>query len=334
MTLSRSLPTVLLGAALSLGLALGVTACGSDDSPGDPGPTAAAAADTSAGTSADTASWPVTVDHVRGSSTIEEKPERIVVMHEAGIDPVLSLGLEPVAMFEIQGGDDSMPWLEGKIGWPEDAALTADRTADPEAVASYDPDLIIVGDVYADDATWGELEKIAPTLVYDWPADGPAWRPILDGVAKATGLEDRAAEVTQRYNDRIAEIRGEFPGIDKLTYNSAMLNQGQLVYSTNSVFEDLGMVQTDRQKAAGARGTISLERLDELDGDVLVIYDPAGEKKKLEDNAQFKELTSVKNGAMIWQDMALGYAVTTAAGPMSLDWAVERITPELTAAVK
>jgi iron complex transport system substrate-binding protein len=31
--------------------------------------------------------------------------------------------------------------------------------------------------------------------------------------------------------------------------------------------------------------------------------------------------------------MALGYAVTTAAGPMSLDWAVEQITPELTAAV-
>lgn len=113
-----------------------------------------------------------------------------------------------------------------------------------------------------------------------------------------------------------------------------MLNQGQLVYSTNSMFEDLGMVQTDAQKAAGARGTVSLERLDELDGDVLVIYDPASEKKQLEDNAQFAALPSVKNISLIWQDMALGYAVTTVSGPMSLDWAVEHITPELTAAVK
>ncbi|MHC0071872.1 ABC transporter substrate-binding protein [Corynebacterium variabile] len=224
--------------------------------------------------------------------------------------------------------------MEGKIDWPDDAALTAGRTANPEAIASYDPDLIVLGGVYTDDAKWAELEKIAPSLVYDWPTDGPAWQPILDGVAEATGLQDKAAEVKEKYNDRIAEIQEEFPGIDGLTYKSAMLNQGQLVYSTNSMFEDLGMVQTDAQKAAGARGTVSLERLDELDGDVLVIYDPASEKKQLEDNAQFAALPSVKNGSLIWQDMALGYAVTTASGPMSLDWAVEHITPELTAAVK
>jgi iron complex transport system substrate-binding protein len=321
--LSRTLPAALLGALL----ALGVTACSSDDADDN-------ATDTTGATTSESASWPVTVEHTLGSSTIDEKPERIVVLHEAGIDPVLSLGLEPVAMFEIQGGDGSMPWLEGKIDWSEDAALTADRTANPEAIASYDPDLVIVGDVYTDDATWSELEKIAPTLVYDWPADGPAWQPILDGVAEATGLEDKAAAVKEKYNDRIAEIRDKFPGIDELTYNSAMLNQGQLVYSTNSMFEDLGMVQNEKQQAAGARGTVSLERLDELDGDVLVIYDPAGEKSQLENNPRFAALPSVKNGALIWQDMALGYAVTTASGPMSLDWAVEQITPELTAAVE
>lgn len=323
MKLSRTLPAALLGAVLALGMA----ACSSDDSDDN-------ATDATGTTAAESASWPVTVDHTLGSSTIEEKPERIVVLHEAGIDPVLSLGLEPVAMFEIQGGEENMPWLEGKIDWPEDAALTADRTANPEAIASYDPDLVIVGDVYVDDAKYRELEKIAPTLVYDWPADGPAWQPILDGVAEATGLQDKATEVKEKYDDRIAEIRDEFPGIDKLTYNSAMFNQGQLVYSTNSMFEDLGMVQAETQQAAGARGTVSLERLDELDGDVLVIYDPAGEKSQLDGNAQFQNLESVKNGSLIWQNMALGYAVTTASGPMSLDWAVEQITPELTAAVQ
>ncbi|AEK36124.1 ABC transporter substrate-binding protein [Corynebacterium variabile] len=327
------LPRLIPAALVSAVLAFSVAACGSDDS-SDTADTTGTAASESGTAASESASWPVTVEHALGSTTVDEKPERIVVMHEAGIDPVLSLGLEPVAMFEIQGGDDNMPWLKDRIDWPEDAALTADRTADPEAIASYDPDLIIVGDVYVDDAKYQELGKIAPTLVYGWPADGPAWQPILDGVATATGLEDKAAEVKQRYNDRIAAIQAQFPGIDKLTYNSAIMNQGQLMYTTNSVFEDLGMVQTDAQKAAGARGTISLERLDELDGDVLVIYDPSGDKKILEDNAQFAALPSVKNGSLIWQDMALGYAVTTASGPLSLDWAVEHITPELTAAVK
>jgi iron complex transport system substrate-binding protein len=325
--LSRTLPAALLSGILALG---GLTACGSDDSSDSAGTSAASASDGAS----DSASWPVTVDHVRGSSTIKEKPERIVVLHEAAVDPVLSLGLEPVAMFQIQGGDDSMPWLKGKIDFPEDAALTADRAANPEAVAKYDPDLIIVGDVYADDAKWHELENIAPTLVYDWPTDGPAWRPILDGVAKATGREDKAAEVKKDYDNRVGEIQKEFPGIDGMTYNSAMLNKGQLVYSTNSLFEDLGMVQAERQRKAGARGTVSMERLDELDGDLLVIYDPSDEKQKLTDNPQFQGLKSVKDGALVWQDMALGYAVTTASGPMSLDWAVDHIRPQLEAATK
>ena len=98
MKLSRTLPAALPGAVL----ALGVTACSSDDS--DDNNTGK-----STRTATESASWPVTVEHTLGSSTIEEKPERIVVLHEADIDPVLSLGLEPVAMFEIQGDDESMP---------------------------------------------------------------------------------------------------------------------------------------------------------------------------------------------------------------------------------
>ena len=98
MTRTRRTTALIAAAAL----ALGVTACSSDDS--DDNNTGK-----STGTATESASWPVTVEHTLGSSTIEEKPERIVVLHEAGIDPVLSLGLGPVAMFEIQGGDESMP---------------------------------------------------------------------------------------------------------------------------------------------------------------------------------------------------------------------------------
>ena len=98
MKLSRTLPAALPGAVL----ALGVTACSSDDS--DDTNTGK-----STGTATESASWPVTVEHTLGSSTIEEKSARIGVLHEGGIDPVLSLGLGPVAMGEIQGGDESMP---------------------------------------------------------------------------------------------------------------------------------------------------------------------------------------------------------------------------------
>ncbi|WP_297009397.1 ABC transporter substrate-binding protein [uncultured Corynebacterium sp.] len=329
----RVLPTTLLG----LTLVLGVSACGSDDdASSDPTGSPSATASGASGTTgaSDAASWPVTVDHEYGTSTVNEKPERILVMHGGGIDPVISLGLDPVAMLEIPGQEGNMPWLDDIVDWPADPDLVTDNIANLEAAAHYDPDLIIVADRYADEARWKELEAIAPTLAYDWPADGPAWPQILDGVAKATGTGDKAAEITADYEARVAEVKEQFPGIDTLTYNSAIFTEGQLSYTHNSVLEDLGMEQTGRQQAAGARGTVSLERLDELDGDVLIIYDASGDRKQLEANPQFKNLTSVKNGTLIWQDMALGFAVTTASGPLSFDWAIEHITPQLTAAVE
>ncbi|MGB2948476.1 MAG: iron-siderophore ABC transporter substrate-binding protein, partial [Rhodococcus sp. (in: high G+C Gram-positive bacteria)] len=68
----------------------------------------------SSDTSEATGAFPVTIEHVFGSTTVPEKPERIVALGVSDADVVLALGQVPVgntgfAFYETGLG----PWTEG-----------------------------------------------------------------------------------------------------------------------------------------------------------------------------------------------------------------------------
>ncbi|MFW6174563.1 MAG: ABC transporter substrate-binding protein, partial [Chloroflexota bacterium] len=54
--------------------------------------------------------FPVTIEHKYGSTTIEEKPERVVTVGFSEQDPVLALGAKPVAVREWFGGQPNAVW--------------------------------------------------------------------------------------------------------------------------------------------------------------------------------------------------------------------------------
>src|SRR3954462_2413826 len=68
---------------------------------------------TAARTGADGDAFPVSIEHTFGETTIEERPERIVVLGWSAQDTVYALGLTPVGMpsYPYGGGDDGvLPW--------------------------------------------------------------------------------------------------------------------------------------------------------------------------------------------------------------------------------
>jgi ABC-type Fe3+-hydroxamate transport system substrate-binding protein len=83
-----------LGAA-ALALAVVVAACSSGDD--DTADDTAGDAGSSDGT-ADSAAFPVTIEHKYGETTIEAAPERVVSVGFADQDPLLALGIVPVAI--------------------------------------------------------------------------------------------------------------------------------------------------------------------------------------------------------------------------------------------
>src|SRR3954467_13934914 len=57
--------------------------------------------------------FPVSIEHTFGTTTIEQRPERVVVLGWSAQDVVFSLGVTPVGMpsFSYGGGDDGvLPW--------------------------------------------------------------------------------------------------------------------------------------------------------------------------------------------------------------------------------
>src|ERR1044072_4852719 len=99
--------TTLLPALLSCAL---IAACGSDDEGGSGA--------AGSGSAAEADGSPVTIDHKDGWTTIEEAPERVVVVGLREQDPLLALGVVPVATTEWYGEHPGavFPWAEDELG--------------------------------------------------------------------------------------------------------------------------------------------------------------------------------------------------------------------------
>jgi len=133
----------LASAGAVLPLAAALAACGGEDEPASttsptsaatasPGTTQeAAATPTTAGTTATAEAtgtsgvFPVTVEHKFGTTEIPEEPERVVTIGFSEQDPVLALGVKPVAVREWFGNHPYAvwPWALDELGDAEPQVL-------------------------------------------------------------------------------------------------------------------------------------------------------------------------------------------------------------------
>ena len=84
-------------AAAAVAVALGMTACSSDSSETADGGNAGSGS----------SSFPVTIEHAFGTTTIDAKPERVATVAWANHEVPLALGVVPVGMAAATFGDDN-----------------------------------------------------------------------------------------------------------------------------------------------------------------------------------------------------------------------------------
>src|SRR5699024_17776 len=145
-------------------VALVMSACGSTTDGGTADGTSAAG---------DGDASPIVIEHALGTTTIEEKPERVATVAWANHVVPLALGVVPVGMdAAIFGNDDdnrTPPGLQEKLDQLDAAPpmlFDATNGNDFEPVTHTDPDVILAG--YSglpqdDDDT---LSEIAPVVAY------------------------------------------------------------------------------------------------------------------------------------------------------------------------
>lgn len=311
--------------ALGGGALTALTACTNDANKAtDPGRTAAT---TVGGT------FPVTVTHRFGETTLQTRPQRIVALGQTDCDPLIALGITPVAIgsFLDDWYNPVFPWNEnGFDGKPEEVRF---YDLEFEKIAALDPDLITMVSGGISKKDYDTLTKIAPVVgpPVGYQDSAVPYGPHTELIGQAVGMEAEAREAVAALDEQFRQLRADHPEWQGLTavhaeaYTGAYYVLGENAPRT-TFLTSLGF--TPSAQLAGIVGEdyskeISAEKLDLVgDLDMVVWCTDEGAIPDIQANPVISQLASVKDGKAIW----LTYAATDTF-MWAMDWATVLSAP-------
>ena len=327
-------------AIVGLGVAVTLAACGGDD-----GATAATAepTDPSGSTQMDGA-FPVTVEHTYGSTTVPEEPARVVSIGFTDQDLLLALGVHPVAVREWYGEQPyaTWPWAQDELGGARPQVLPSTEL-NFEQIAALDPDLIVGVSSGMTDTEYATLAQIAPTIAQPagYIAFGAPWDVALRQIGAAVGRAGTAADVEAATRVRFEAVRAAHPEFEGKSAGVAFLFEEEPgAYASgdprSQFLADLGFeIPEEYDDLAGEQFYFSLsqEELARLDTDVIVWLGT--------DQATVEAIASMplrpntrasSEGREVLADALLTGAFSFSS-PLSIEYALDRLVPELALAV-
>ncbi|ALE77402.1 hypothetical protein WY02_01745 [Pseudonocardia sp. AL041005-10] len=318
------LPAVLLTLA---GLLVG---CASGTGPAEPSGPAGA--------------FPVRIDHAYGTTEIPARPQRVVTLGVTDIDPVLALGVTPVATSSypaFRGTDGVGPWARDLVrGTPPRVLAEPDAAPNLEGMAALDPDLIVAITSGIDQATYDQLSAIAPVLVrpagsldYGVPR-GEQTRMI----ATALGEPGRGEELVRSADTAFTDAVAAHPGFRGRAVAAVLPYDGRYGAFTPSdargqFMTALGFVLPQRIAALDDRSSfyveIAAEQAGLLDGDAVVMMaeEPAA-RSQIATDPVLEQVPVVARGDMIVPDPEVQAAMTYNS-VLSVPFAIGRLVPQL-----
>jgi iron complex transport system substrate-binding protein len=313
-----------------------LTGCGSgDDDSGDSGTS-----------TADSSAVPVTIEHKYGSTTIESKPERVVVAGLREQDALLALGVVPVATTDWFGEHPGsiFPWAEDELGDAEvPVVLTQEDGLQIEKIAAQRPDLIVAVYSGMTKKEYDTLSKFAPVVAQpkgkvDY---GSSWQQETLMTGEAIGRRARAQRLVDKTETLIADTAAEHPDFKGKTAAMVTDYQGIFVYGPQDVrstmLEQLGFKYPDGLRAASPDefgGQLSDEKVDELDVDVLLWFaDGERSVKELKEDPVYSKLDVRKEARDVFiraEDRV--YEATSFPSVLSMPLLMKELAPRLAAA--
>jgi iron complex transport system substrate-binding protein len=282
-----------LTAALLLSATIGLTAgCGGDDGGTDPAPAAGGAG------------FPRTVQHAMGSTTIDSRPQKVVVLDTPEAAAALLVGIKPIAAVSVDPVNKTYPaHLRTELEGVPDVGPLDEPNIDK--ILSLKPDLIISSKV-RHEKIYSRLSEIAPTVLAEAPGSG--WQQNVTLFAKAMGREKEAEEALGAYRRRAAALgeaikaknNGTMPTFSIVRFVDGPTRLYQPTSFSGSVLADAGLARPATQQSATEVMTeIGPELIERADGDhvfVCTYGDPATtQQAAFQASPLWNSLTAVKN---------------------------------------
>ncbi|MFC0332687.1 iron-hydroxamate ABC transporter substrate-binding protein [Paenibacillus sepulcri] len=242
----------------------------------------------------------IVTDAMGHEVTIPADPQRILASYLE--DHLVALGIKPVAQWSI-GPESVQDYLQGDLkGIP---IISYDLPL--EAVASFSPDLILIGsESQVQKGLYEQYAKIAPTYVIGDEINKD-WRKTLLKIGELLGKTEAAEQALKDYDQKVADTKAKLQqsiGTQSAAILWLVQKQFYIVDETRSsgavLYGDLGMTPpnlvsdiTAEQKATWS--PVSLEKLAGLNADHIFLVNSDKTTETL-DSPIWKNLPAVKAG--------------------------------------
>lgn len=335
--------TRLFGLAAVASIALSLAAC------------APAADDNASAGATPSEGFPVEIEHVYGTTTIESKPDRVATVAWANHEVPLALGVVPVGMSKATWGDDDdngvLPWVEDQLEeLGADTPVLFDETdgIDFEAVADTQPDVILAAYSGLTEDEYQTLSKIAPVVAYPETAWGTSLEDMITLNSEALGMSAEGEALIEDLHGTVDDSLAKHPGLQDQQALFAFLNPADLskigfytVHDTRPGFlASLGMpqpaiVQEESAKTDEFYVELSSEAADRFDDvDVFVTYgDPDGAVlKQIQADPLLSKIPAVAEGRIAILEESSPLAASANPSPLSVEWGIDEYFSVLAAA--
>jgi iron complex transport system substrate-binding protein len=201
------------------------------------------------------------------------------------LDILLSLDVQPVGFAEIealQRSDYNNPaeqisYLGSRVtSQPVNVGTRGEPSL--ELLVQLKPDLIL-GEIGPNRDEYALLSQIAPTLLFRGSGKND-WQQSIEVIAKALGRSEKAQQVIEEYNQRLAKVRTELAPIVAAHPQALLLAtmglKQQIWFSdrtdySGGLLEDLGFKLKSLPAKANQTTGVSLEILPQLDADLIFV---------------------------------------------------------------
>jgi iron complex transport system substrate-binding protein len=296
---------------------------------------------------ADEEVFPVTVEHKFGSTTITETPERVVSLGFNDQDPLLALGVTPIAVRYWYGdeSDATFPWADEYVEGEEPIVFNMPFGGlNYEAILALEPDLIVAVYSGITEEEYDLLTEIAPTIAQteEYTDFGMPWQAATLLIGEALGKSAEAEALVSEAETLIVEAceqNPQFAGKSiAVVYGYSAGSYGYYIDQDPRArfFTDLGFVVPEELlEIAGDSfyADVSNERLDLLDQDLIVFVGLQfieGGQEAIEAEPLFGQLNAVQDGRIIYIandfDDALQFSTV-----LSVPYVLDGVMPELEA---
>ncbi|WPZ32718.1 ABC transporter substrate-binding protein [Thalassobaculum sp. OXR-137] len=284
----------------------------------------------------------LTFKHAFGTTALPRPARRVVSLGYTTQDPLLALGVRPVAVRHWFGAfpHSIWPWARPYLGDAAPDVLIGEVSM--ERVAATDPDLIVAIGAGLSQAEYTVLSRIAPVLVHD-PADsayGTPWDRMTLILGRATGRLAEARELVASVRAGFAAARRRHPGWAGRTGVAAYHWSGETGAfagaDTRARFLiELGFQPTDAVAAlSGADdfyARLSPEDLSPLDADILLWVSSFDTSPDLAALPMRRTLTAHAEGREVFAG-GLVSAALSFGSVLSLPFALEALEADIAAA--